>query len=338
MKRYVSLASALLVGTVVGQWRVEAEPAIVSVTEVSALKESKIAAKLEAKKPVYASDVSSLTSDKQDVQAKSNKTSPRDVAANKKSTGKSSATSARVADVQANDDSSVTTTPDEVQEVDTSVTTSNTSADNVEANETSADTSNTSADNVEANETSVETSNTSDAKDVEANETSVDTSNTSDAQYVEADETSVSSATTANVEADNDSSSCTSDAQDVEAEGESSVSSSATSAEGMNAGYSPNVESSEANVENEESSEANVEITDEDIERMMMSVAQTVKIERGYVGNCGIRYNFPIYDTYWCYDTSLGYRTHCYVASPNIHKCCPDFDGCDEGDLKIWRF
>ena len=106
----------------------------------------------------------------------------------------------------------------------------------------------------------------------------------------------------------------------------------------MNAGYSPNVESSEANVENEESSEANVEITDEDIERMMMSVAQTVKIERGYVGNCGIRYNFPIYDTYWCYDTSLGYRTHCYVASPNIHKCCPDFDGCDEGDLKIWRF
>ena len=303
MKRYVSLASALLVGTVVGQWRVEAEPAIVSVTEVSALKESKIAAKLEAKKPVYASDVSSLTSDKQDVQAKSNKTSPRDVAANKKSTGKSSATSARVADVQANDDSSVTTTPDEVQEVDTSVTTSNTSADNVEANETS-----------------------------------VDTSNTSDAQDVEADETSVSSATTANVEADNDSSSCTSDAQDVEAEGESSVSSSATSAEGMNAGYSPNVESSEANVENEESSEANVEITDEDIERMMMSVAQTVKIERGYVGNCGIRYNFPIYDTYWCYDTSLGYRTHCYVASPNIHKCCPDFDGCDEGDLKIWRF
>jgi hypothetical protein len=321
MKRYVSLASALLVGTVVGQWRVEAEPAIVSVTEVSALKESKIAAKLEAKKPVYASDVSSLTSDKQDVQAKSNKTSPRDVAANKKSTGKSSATSARVADVQANDDSSVTTTPDEVQEVDTSVTTSN-----------------TSADNVEANETSVDTSNTSDAQDVEADETSVETSNTSDAQDVEADETSVSSATTANVEADNDSSSYTSDAQDVEAEGESSVSSSATSAEGMNAGYSPNVESSEANVENEESSEANVEITDEDIERMMMSVAQTVKIERGYVGNCGIRYNFPIYDTYWCYDTSLGYRTHCYVASPNIHKCCPDFDGCDEGDLKIWRF
>jgi len=321
MKRYVSLASALLVGTVVGQWRVEAEPAIVSVTEVSALKESKIAAKLEAKKPVYASDVSSLTSDKQDVQAKSNKTSPRDVAANKKSTGKSSATSARVADVQANDDSSVTTTPDEVQEVDTSVTTSN-----------------TSADNVEANETSVDTSNTSDAQDVEADETSVETSNTSDAQDVEADETSVSSATTANVEADNDSSSCTSDAQDVEAEGESSVSSSATSAEGMNAGYSPNVESSEANVENEESSEANVEITDEDIERMMMSVAQTVKIERGYVGNCGIRYNFPIYDTYWCYDTSLGYRTHCYIASPNIHKCCPDFDGCDEGDLKIWRF
>jgi hypothetical protein len=321
MKRYVSLASALLVGTVVGQWRVEAEPAIVSVTEVSALKESKIAAKLEAKKPVYASDVSSLTSDKQDVQAKSNKTSPRDVAANKKSTGKSSATSARVADVQANDDSSVTTTPDEVKEVDTSVTTSN-----------------TSADNVEANETSVDTSNTSDAQDVEADETSVETSNTSDAQDVEADETSVSSATTANVEADNDSSSCTSDAQDVEAEGESSVSSSATSAEGMNAGYSPNVESSEANVENEESSEANVEITDEDIERMMMSVAQTVKIERGYVGNCGIRYNFPIYDTYWCYDTSLGYRTHCYIASPNIHKCCPDFDGCDEGDLKIWRF
>jgi len=321
MKRYVSLASALLVGTVVGQWRVEAEPAIVSVTEVSALKESKIAAKLEAKKPVYASDVSSLTSDKQDVQAKSNKTSPRDVAANKKSTGKSSATSARVADVQANDDSSVTTTPDEVKEVDTSVTTSN-----------------TSADNVEANETSVDTSNTSDAQDVEADETSVETSNTSDAQDVEADETSVSSATTANVEADNDSSSCNSDAQDVEAEGESSVSSSATSAEGMNAGYSPNVESSEANVENEESSEANVEITDEDIERMMMSVAQTVKIERGYVGNCGIRYNFPIYDTYWCYDTSLGYRTHCYVASPNIHKCCPDCDGCDEGDLKIWRF
>lgn len=321
MKRYVSLASALLVGTVVGQWRVEAEPAIVSVTEVSALKESKIAAKLEAKKPVYASDVSSLTSDKQDVQAKSNKTSPRDVAANKKSTGKSSATSARVADVQANDDSSVTTTPDEVQEVDTSVTTSN-----------------TSADNVEANETSVDTSNTSDAQDVEADETSVETSNTSDAQDVEADETSVSSATTANVEADNDSSSYTSDAQDVEADGESSVSSSATSVEGMNAGYSPNVESSEANVENEESSEANVEITDEDIERMMMSVAQTVKIERGYVGNCGIRYNFPIYDTYWCYDTSLGYRTHCYVASPNIHKCCPDFDGCDEGDLKIWRF
>ena len=70
MKRYVSLASALLVGTVVAQKKTTlAEPALVSVAEGAAVKEFKVAVALEAKKPVYASDVSDLDDDKQDVQA-----------------------------------------------------------------------------------------------------------------------------------------------------------------------------------------------------------------------------------------------------------------------------
>jgi hypothetical protein len=111
MKRYVSLASALLVGTVVAQKKVAvAEQALVSASERATAKEFNVAVALEAKKPVYASDVSDLD-EKKDVkqdtkpEKKSNvssNTSARQVAANddKKSSAKSihsSVTSARVA-------------------------------------------------------------------------------------------------------------------------------------------------------------------------------------------------------------------------------------------------
>jgi hypothetical protein len=111
MKRYVSLASALLVGTVVAQKKVAVtEQALVSASERAAAKEFNVAVALEAKKPVYASDVSDLD-EKKDVkqdtkpEKKSNvssNTSARQVAANddKKSSAKSihsSVTSARVA-------------------------------------------------------------------------------------------------------------------------------------------------------------------------------------------------------------------------------------------------
>lgn len=39
-------------------------------------------------------------------------------------------------------------------------------------------------------------------------------------------------------------------------------------------------------------------VTDEDIEIMMM----TVKADRGFAGDCGIKYEYPLYDTYWCMD------------------------------------
>jgi hypothetical protein len=64
-----------------------------------------------------------------------------------------------------------------------------------------------------------------------------------------------------------------------------------------------------------------------------------VKIERGYAGVCGVKYNFPVGDTYWCDDRQLGLRTHCQVISSTLHMCCVDTDGCDEvDDMKYWRF
>ena len=70
MKRYVSLASALLIGTVVANKKfVVAEPALVLATDAAPIKEFKVAVALEANKPVYASDVSDLNDDIQDVKA-----------------------------------------------------------------------------------------------------------------------------------------------------------------------------------------------------------------------------------------------------------------------------
>jgi hypothetical protein len=64
MKRYVSLASALLVGTVVANKKfVVAEPALVLATDAASIKEFKVTVALEANKPVYASDVSDLNDD-----------------------------------------------------------------------------------------------------------------------------------------------------------------------------------------------------------------------------------------------------------------------------------
>jgi hypothetical protein len=64
-----------------------------------------------------------------------------------------------------------------------------------------------------------------------------------------------------------------------------------------------------------------------------------VRLERGYAGVCGVRYNFPVGDTYWCDDTQLNLRTHCVVQSANLHLCCVDTDGCqDLDDMKEWRF
>lgn len=106
MKRYVSLASALLVGTVVAQKKIAvAESTLVKASESAAVKEFKVAVALEAKKPVYASDVSDLDEDNQDVQANnkpqkstaSSKTSARVAANDDKKSTQSSATSARVA-------------------------------------------------------------------------------------------------------------------------------------------------------------------------------------------------------------------------------------------------
>ena len=72
---------------------------------------------------------------------------------------------------------------------------------------------------------------------------------------------------------------------------------------------------------------------------MMFDVFQKVEIDRGYVGNCGVKRNFQISDTYWCYDTALRRRTRCIVSSPNLHYCCiTPYDGCDEEDMKVWRF
>jgi hypothetical protein len=64
-----------------------------------------------------------------------------------------------------------------------------------------------------------------------------------------------------------------------------------------------------------------------------------VKIERGYAGVCGIQYNFPVGDTYWCDDRQLGLRTHCVVQSSRLHLCCIETDGCDDlDDMKAWRW
>ena len=99
MKRYVSLASALLVGTVVAQKKIAvADSTLVKASESAVVKELKVAVALESKKPVYASDVSELDDDKQDVQV-DNK--PKKSAASSQTSARvaaqSSATSARVA-------------------------------------------------------------------------------------------------------------------------------------------------------------------------------------------------------------------------------------------------
>ena len=141
MKRYVSLASAILVGTVFANEKKTATTTLAAkaVEGVSPNAVRGTGAMLEIKKPIYASDVSDLD-ENQDVPAdkipkdsiQSEKTSARDVAAKEQQSAQSSATSARVAikkDVNSIEDSSsdnevekqasITSTPDDVERVDT---------------------------------------------------------------------------------------------------------------------------------------------------------------------------------------------------------------------------
>lgn len=148
MKRYVSLASALLVGTVVANEKKSTvttlAPKAVEGVSPKALRAAGIM--VEAKKPIYASDVSDLDDNIKDVQAKEDQKEKKQSAQSsatsarvaqkkdKKQSAQSSATSARVAikndddsiiddDSLENDvakDASVTSSPDEVQRVDSS--------------------------------------------------------------------------------------------------------------------------------------------------------------------------------------------------------------------------
>ena len=64
-----------------------------------------------------------------------------------------------------------------------------------------------------------------------------------------------------------------------------------------------------------------------------------VKIDRGYAGDCGVRYPYNVGDTYWCDDRDYNLRTHCQVASSTLHLCCVELDGCDDlDDMRAWRF
>ena len=121
MKRYVSLASAILIGSVVAN---EKKTTTASTTLAAKAVEGvspqvargTTGAMLEIKKPIYASDVSDLDeqvddeSDKKSKDSiKSEKTSERDVAAKNKQSAKSSVTSDRRAikkDDKSNDDNS----------------------------------------------------------------------------------------------------------------------------------------------------------------------------------------------------------------------------------------
>ena len=102
MKRYVSLASAILVGTVVANEKKTSTLAVKAVESKAVRAAAPAGVQLEMKKPIYASDVSDLDDNNvdQDVQIqqdsiKSEKTSARDVAQEEKKSAQSSATSAR---------------------------------------------------------------------------------------------------------------------------------------------------------------------------------------------------------------------------------------------------
>jgi hypothetical protein len=130
------------------------------------------------------------------------------------------------------------------------------------------------------------------------------------------------------------------DHQDVEAENDDITSNSSNEQDV----YAAN-DDDESSCDNENDSVDDVEfksfrdqddmITDDDIERMMM----TVKADRGLQGNCGVNYKFAVGDTYWCKDMQLGYNTACVVESAKLHLCCVERDGCEDiDDMKAWRF
>jgi hypothetical protein len=129
---------------------------------------------------------------------------------------------------------------------------------------------------------------------------------------------------------DEDESSNASTSQDVEANDDAD-----DNADNHYYRFADNIEADNNDDDFKSFRDENDDITDEDIERMMM----TVRSDNGFQGNCGVNYKFAVGDTYKCYDKKLRFTTTCVIESANLHLCCVEGDDCDDlDDMKAWRF
>ena len=61
-------------------------------------------------------------------------------------------------------------------------------------------------------------------------------------------------------------------------------------------------------------------------------------IHWGNLSNCGLRYNVNVSDEFNCFDQESLRWTECYMATPNVYKCCKygALDGCLGSDMKTY--
>ena len=87
-------------------------------------------------------------------------------------------------------------------------------------------------------------------------------------------------------------------------------------------------------------SQNNQNITDKDIEDMLMNVKA---VEHGFLGDCGVFYKIALGDTYQCFDKQenvIAYCTRDFLnPTHHIHLCCTEGPICDDWlDNKPYNF
>ena len=65
---------------------------------------------------------------------------------------------------------------------------------------------------------------------------------------------------------------------------------------------------------------------------------KAIKVKQHIIGDCGENFGQQPGAGFWCYDESAGYNTGCAQLTTKAYHCCMAFDGCPTGqNLKIWH-
>ena len=63
-----------------------------------------------------------------------------------------------------------------------------------------------------------------------------------------------------------------------------------------------------------------------------------IKVKQHIIGTCGQNFGLAPGTPFWCYDASAGYNTGCGQLTSSSYNCCMSFQGCPNGQhIKTWH-